>query len=61
MKRPLPMHDAQIDLFTPAFGDIAARDGIDMMEFPFFRLSKKKRFKPIIYSKEKRERYSLRG
>ena len=54
MKRQPPKNDAQLDIFAPTFGDIATRDGIDMMEFPFFSLSKKKRFKPIIYKNEKR-------
>lgn len=54
MKRNPPKKDAQINLFMPAFGDIAARDGIDMMEFPFFSLSKKKRFKAIRYENERR-------
>ena len=54
MKRKPPKHDAQIDLFAPSFGDIASRDGIDLMEFPFFSLSKKKRFEPIEYQNETR-------
>ena len=54
MKRKPPSKDAQIDLFAPAFGDIASRDGIDLMEFPFFSLSKKKRFKAIRYENEAR-------
>jgi plasmid replication initiation protein len=53
-KRKPPRNDAQIDLFAPIFNDIAARDGIDMMEFPFFSLSKKKRFEPLIYNNEAR-------
>lgn len=54
MKRQPPKHDAQPDLFAPTFGDIASRDGIDLMEFPFFSLSKKKRFKAIRYENEAR-------
>ena len=54
MKRQPPKNDAQIDLFAPAFGDIASRDGIDLMEFPFFSLSKKKRFNAIRYENETR-------
>ena len=54
MKRQPPKNDAQIDLFAPAFGDIASRDGIDLMEFPFFSLSKKKRYEPIEYQNETR-------
>lgn len=54
MKRQPPKNDAQIDLFAPAFGDIASRDGIDLMEFPFFSLSKKKRFNAIRYENEAR-------
>ena len=54
MKRKPPKDDAQIDLFAPSFGDIASRDGIDLMEFPFFSLSKKKRFKAIRYENEAR-------
>lgn len=49
-----PKHDSQIDLFVPAFVDIASRDGVDMMEFPFFSLSKKKRYEPISYQNENR-------
>lgn len=54
MKRKPPKNDAQVDLFAPAFGDIASRDGIDLMEFPFFSLSKKKRFEPVEYQNEAR-------
>lgn len=54
MKRKPPKNDAQIDLFAPMFGDIASRDGINIMEFPFFSLSKKKRFEPIEYHNEGR-------
>lgn len=54
MKRKAPKGDVQIDLFAPSYGDIASRDGIDMMEFPFFSLSKKKRFKAIRYENERR-------
>ncbi len=54
MKRQPPKADAQPDLFAPAFGDIASRDGIDMMEFPFFSLSKKKRFNAIRYENPRR-------
>lgn len=54
MKRQPPKSEIQPDLFVPAFGDIASRDGIDMMEFPFFSLSKKKRFKAIRYENERR-------
>lgn len=53
LRKP-PKNDAQIDMFMPVFGDISARDGIDMMEFPFFSLSKKKRFTPLIYANERR-------
>jgi plasmid replication initiation protein len=53
-KRRPPKNDAQIDLFAPIFNDIAARDGIDMVEFPFFSLSKKKRFEPLMYKNEAR-------
>lgn len=53
-KRKPPRNDAQIDLFAPIFNDIAVRDGIDMMEFPFFSLSKKKRYEPLIYKNEAR-------
>lgn len=54
MKRKPPKHDAQIDLFAPAFGDIASRDGIDLMEFPFFSLAKRTRYEPIEYHNEER-------
>jgi plasmid replication initiation protein len=51
--RTPPKNDAQIDLFAPIFSDIAVRDGIDMMEFPFFSLSKKKRYEPLIYKNDR--------
>lgn len=54
MKRNPPEKDAQIDLFMPAFGDIAARDARDTMEFPFFSLSKKPRFKALTFNNEAR-------
>ena len=53
LRKP-PKDDAQIDLFVPLFGDIASRDGIDLMELPFFSLSKKKRFKALRYENEVR-------
>ena len=40
----------QLNLFTPAMGEItAAKDQIDLMGYPFFSLSKKKRITPIEY------------
>lgn len=37
----------QLDLFTGAGGDIAARDAQDLMAWPFFSLAKRKRVTPI--------------
>lgn len=37
----------QLDLFTGAGGDIAARDAQDLMAWPFFSLAKRKRVRPI--------------
>ena len=40
----------QLSLFTPVMGEItAAKDQIDLMAYPFFSLSKKKRITPIEY------------
>jgi plasmid replication initiation protein len=54
MKRQPPKHDAQMDLFMPAFGDIAVRDSRNTMEFPFFSLAKNPRFEPLTYENERR-------
>lgn len=54
MKRKPPKNDSQIDLFMPAFLDIASRDVNDVMELPFFSLSKKPRFKSIQYKNDTR-------
>jgi plasmid replication initiation protein len=47
----LPRHDAspQIDLFAPYVSELPLRDQREVMERPFFSLSKKKRLKPIDY------------
>lgn len=43
--------DRQIDLFAPFLaGDLPLRDQRDLMERPFFGLSKRKRLKPIDYA-----------
>jgi len=39
----------QIDLFAPYISDLPLRDQREVMERPFFSLSKKKRLKPIDY------------
>ena len=40
----------QIDLFLPYLADLSLRDQREMMERPFFSLSKSKRLKPIDYT-----------
>lgn len=47
MKRVDP--NPQIDLFAPYVSDLPLRDQREMMERPFFSLSKRKRTKPIEY------------
>jgi plasmid replication initiation protein len=47
MKRPA--FDTQPDLFVDFHSDLALRDQREVMERPFFSLSKKKRIKPIEY------------
>jgi plasmid replication initiation protein len=42
--------DDQIDLFLPYLADLDLRDQREMMERPFFSLSKSKRLKPIDYN-----------
>jgi plasmid replication initiation protein len=42
--------DDQIDLFLPYLADLDLRDQREMMERPFFSLSKSKRLKPIDYT-----------
>ena len=42
--------EAQIDLFLPYLADLDLRDQREMMERPFFSLSKSKRLKPIDYT-----------
>jgi plasmid replication initiation protein len=49
-RREPPKGDEQLDLFVAVFTDIPIRDQRDMMERPFFSLSKKPRFEPIEYS-----------
>jgi plasmid replication initiation protein len=44
-----PQND-QIDLFLPYLADLDLRDQREMMERPFFSLSKSKRLKPIDYT-----------
>ena len=41
----------QMDLFLPLLADIDLRDQMDMMERPFFSLSKSRRMTPINYPK----------
>lgn len=48
--RNAPHDDAQLELFSAIFTDIAARDARESMEVPFLSLSKQPRFKPIIYA-----------
>ena len=42
--------DEQVDLFLPYLADLDLRDQREMMERPFFSLSKSKRLKPIDYT-----------
>jgi len=49
MTRPHSLHGSQIDLFAPYVTDLPLRDQREVMERPFFSLSKKKRLKPIDY------------
>src|SRR5260370_8340030 len=44
-----PKGDEQLGLFVAVFTDIPIRDQRDMMERPFFSLSKTPRLKPIEY------------
>jgi plasmid replication initiation protein len=48
-RRLPPRGDAQLDLFVAVFTDIPIRDQREMMERPFFSLSKTSRLKPIEY------------
>jgi len=48
-QREPPKGDEQLDLFVAVFTDIPIRDQRDMMERPFFSLSKTPRLKPIEY------------
>jgi plasmid replication initiation protein len=48
-RRPPPKGDEQLNLFVAVFTDVPIRDQRDMMERPFFSLSKKPRLKPIEY------------
>src|SRR6266436_1017250 len=48
-RREPPRGDEQLDLFVAVFTDIPIRDQRDMMERPFFSLSKTPRLKPIEY------------
>lgn len=48
---PIPMSDTeQFDLFRAYLVDLPLRDQREMMERPFFSLSKRKRMKPIEYT-----------
>lgn len=47
--RKAPDNEQQLELFTAMFTDIATRDAREAMELPFLSLSKKPRFKPIMY------------
>ena len=42
--------ERQLDIFQPAYTDIPIRDQRDLMERPFFSLSKWPRKKPIEYN-----------
>jgi plasmid replication initiation protein len=53
--RKPPPNDAQLDLFSAVFTDIATRDTQDTMEVPFLSLSKKPRLTPILYKSETAE------
>lgn len=46
----IPEKPEQIDLFLPYMADLHLRDQREMMERPFFSLSKSKRLKPIDYT-----------
>lgn len=48
--RQPPKLDAQLELFSAIFTDIATRDLQETMEVPFLSLSKKPRFEPIQYN-----------
>ncbi len=48
-KRSKDLADSQLDLFIALPSDIPARDQQDLMERPFFSLSKNKRTEPIEY------------
>ena len=48
--KPHQVAPEQIDLFLPYLADLSLRDQREMMERPFFSLSKSKRLKPIDYT-----------
>jgi len=48
-RRLPPKGDEQLNLFVAVFADVPIRDQRDMMERPFFSLSKKPRLMPIEY------------
>lgn len=48
--RPKQSISSQFDLFLPYIADLSFRDQREMMERPFFSLSKSKRVKPIDYT-----------
>lgn len=50
MTEPPSLEHDQIDLFLPYLADLDLRDQREMMERPFFSLSKSKRLKPIDYT-----------
>lgn len=47
--RKAPEGDGQLELFVPAFAEVAFRDQQDLMENPFCTLSRKPRKEPIKY------------
>lgn len=49
VRRLPPFSDQQPDLFAASFADIPIRDQRDVMERPFFSLSKRPRLEPIEY------------
>ena len=50
---PRRFYNPQFDLFLPNIVDLRFRDQKDIMERPFFSLSKSKRMKPIEYQNDK--------
>lgn len=50
-----PTDDAQLEIFSAVFTDIAIRDARETMEAPFLSLSKQPRFEPIRFRSERCE------